>query len=246
LRDCSLPNDRVGLPFLIRFKRSELTEAANGAEHVIRNALIKLSAMSTEYENLDNTKRGIFELEQFDLVQVKGESRAVLTKIDPKLENLLASFYKESETSELVSMRIQMKWNNIGPQHVTRMNVNAITSIKSEEETVSNHVDLNDCLRLFTQPEKLTSDNPWYCSRCKKHQEAVKQMSLWKLPKYLIVSLKRFEASKADGYPFMGMSEEATKALMMNSRFSYLLQNRVIYNKLNTMVRFPLRFVFYF
>ena len=31
-----------------------------------------------------------------------------------------------------------------------------------------------------------------YCPKCKEHQEAIKQMSLWRLPNILIVQLKRF------------------------------------------------------
>jgi len=31
-----------------------------------------------------------------------------------------------------------------------------------------------------------------YCPKCKSHQEAIKQMSPWKLPKILIIQLKRF------------------------------------------------------
>ncbi len=231
--------DRVGFPFLLRFKRSELIDNEN-AEKLIRGALLKMGLVSTEIENIDETKRSNFELDRIEFYIHKGENRANITKIDLKFENLLTMFAEEAESSPLVTFKIQMKWNNSN-LHTTRMNLNRITTIKSNE-IVSPHVNLDDCLRLFTQSEKLTSDNPWYCSRCKKHQEAVKQMNLWKLPKYLIVSLKRFEASKADGYPFMNMSEEATKALMKNSRFSYLLQNRVIYNKLNTMVKFPLRY----
>ncbi len=241
LQLCSLPMDRVGFPFVLRFKRSDLIDINQDAEKLIRGALLKLSLMSTEIDNIDEAKRCNFELDRIDFIVHKGEHRANITKIDSKFENLLAMFTKEAETSPLVAFKIQMKWNNSN-LHATRMNLNRITTIKSNEN-VSQHVDLNDCLRMFTQPEKLTSDNPWYCSRCKKHQEATKQMNLWKLPKYLIVSLKRIEASKADGYPFMNMSEEATKALMKNSRFSYLLQNRFIYNKLNTMVKFPMRYI---
>lgn len=64
-------------------------------------------------------------------------------------------------------------------------------------------------------------------------------MSLWRLPKYLIVSLKRFQASKAkDSHLF---ADDPARFSMLNPRLSYLLQNRVVFNKLNTFVDFPLR-----
>jgi len=58
-----------------------------------------------------------------------------------------------------------------------------------------------------------------YCPRCKEHQTATKEISLWTLPEVLVVHLKRF----ATGRHGMG-------------RFSHLLRG-----KLNTPVRFPLR-----
>lgn len=107
------------------------------------------------------------------------------------------------------------------------------------EEELRKPYTLDDCIRLFTYAEKLTSENPWYCSKCKKHQEATKQMSLWKLPKYLIISLKRFQASKASDS--FGREDDVSRFSMLNPRLSYFLQNRVVFNKLNTFIDFPLR-----
>lgn len=67
-------------------------------------------------------------------------------------------------------------------------------------------------------------------------------MKLWRLPKYLIITLKRFQATKAsDSLALMNSDDPTIKFMMMNSRFSSLLQNRVVYNKLNTLVQFPLK-----
>jgi len=57
-------------------------------------------------------------------------------------------------------------------------------------------INLNECLNQFTLTEKLGSDDPWYCPRCKKHQEATKKFDLWSLPKVLIIHLKRFSYSR--------------------------------------------------
>ena len=51
---------------------------------------------------------------------------------------------------------------------------------------------LDDCLRLFCEEEILNNDNMWYCNKCKKHKTAKKQIKLFKLPRYLIIQLKRF------------------------------------------------------
>ena len=52
--------------------------------------------------------------------------------------------------------------------------------------------NLYDCLKLFTTEEQLGEDDPWYCPKCKKHQQAMKKFDLWKLPEVLVVHLKRF------------------------------------------------------
>ena len=54
---------------------------------------------------------------------------------------------------------------------------------------------LNDCLKLFCEEENLNKDNKWYCNNCKKHKNAKKQIRFFKLPKYLIIQLKKFQNS---------------------------------------------------
>eukprot|EP00057_Strongylocentrotus_purpuratus_P021281 XP_011675755.1 PREDICTED: ubiquitin carboxyl-terminal hydrolase 4 isoform X2 [Strongylocentrotus purpuratus] len=57
-------------------------------------------------------------------------------------------------------------------------------------------VDLNECLNLFLTEETLEKEDSWYCPACKKHQEATKKFDLWKLPKVLIIHLKRFSYNR--------------------------------------------------
>nr|XP_018632856.1 ubiquitin C-terminal hydrolase 22 isoform X1 [Nicotiana tomentosiformis] len=51
------------------------------------------------------------------------------------------------------------------------------------------------CLDLFTRPEKLGSDQKLYCENCQEKQDALKQMSIKKLPLVLCFHIKRFEHS---------------------------------------------------
>eukprot|EP00124_Ichthyophonus_hoferi_P000477 Ihof_evm7s18 gene=Ihof_evmTU7s18 len=53
-------------------------------------------------------------------------------------------------------------------------------------------VSLYDCLNLFTRQEELGNEDLWYCPNCKNHQHATKKFDLWKLPKILVIHLKRF------------------------------------------------------
>ncbi|CAI9743271.1 ubiquitin carboxyl-terminal hydrolase 19-like isoform X1 [Octopus vulgaris] len=53
-------------------------------------------------------------------------------------------------------------------------------------------ISLDHCLNLFTEPEVLSQEEAWYCPQCAEHREATKQMSIWRLPRMLIIQLKRF------------------------------------------------------
>ncbi|XP_071489174.1 ubiquitin carboxyl-terminal hydrolase 8-like [Diadema antillarum] len=51
---------------------------------------------------------------------------------------------------------------------------------------------LNDCLVRFSQPEKLSGDNATHCSHCKTNRNSKKTILIWRLPKLLLIHLKRF------------------------------------------------------
>lgn len=226
---CCKPLDRVGLPFIIVFKKSELLHANdNDIEAYVRKKLYEMCLMSVQVENL--TENG-FDLELYD----KQNEKYVPIVFDKLIEQY------EHATDSNFSIDLNLKWKN--SKAVVRTNMEKFDQINDSTQVQTNQITLDDCLKLFTQPERLTSENPWYCSKCKKHQEALKQMNVWKLPKYLIITLKRFQASKAaDNLSMLNGNEQAVKYMMMNSRLSYLLQNRVVYNKINSLVKFPLRF----
>ncbi|KAG8996062.1 CSN-associated deubiquitinating enzyme Ubp12 [Tulasnella sp. JGI-2019a] len=57
-------------------------------------------------------------------------------------------------------------------------------------------ITIDDCLNEFVKEEKLGEADPWYCPRCKKHQQATKKFDLWKVPDILVVHLKRFSNSR--------------------------------------------------
>jgi len=85
-------------------------------------------------------------------------------------------------------------------------------------------VSLEQCLHYYTQREKLEGDNAWYCGKCKKHQPAEKSVSLWKLPKVLMVTLKRFDFHN----------------LQAPSRYGMGMGGNMTYNeKIDTFVDFP-------
>ena len=66
--------------------------------------------------------------------------------------------------------------------------------IKSKEITIY------DCFEAFRTEEKLEKDNSWYCSNCKKNQEAFKKLEIYRAPNILIVQLKRFDCKTENIY----------------------------------------------
>jgi len=60
----------------------------------------------------------------------------------------------------------------------------------------SGEVSLNECLEAFTKEEVLDGDEMPTCGRCKTRRRCVKFYSLYKLPRVLVVHLKRFSPTE--------------------------------------------------
>jgi ubiquitin C-terminal hydrolase len=74
----------------------------------------------------------------------------------------------------------------------------------------------------FEKPELLDEDNKWYCSDCKVHVQANKQMQIYNVPPVLVINLKRFKGGKSK---FSNMSSWSSGGN----------------GKLSTLVDFPLK-----
>ena len=71
-----------------------------------------------------------------------------------------------------------------------------LDSIKISSKDISNYTgeySLKDLLENFSNPEILDKKNTWYCSKCKEHVQAKKTLKIYKLPKYLIIHLKKLK-----------------------------------------------------
>ena len=66
--------------------------------------------------------------------------------------------------------------------------------LNDEEDFILNdELTLEKCFNSFSKCEKLDETNEWYCSKCKKHRSGYKQLEIFRLPRYLILQLKRFK-----------------------------------------------------
>ena len=61
-----------------------------------------------------------------------------------------------------------------------------------EDFILNNELTLENCLNAFSRCEKLDESNEWYCPKCKEHRRGYKQLELFRLPRYLLLELKRF------------------------------------------------------
>eukprot|EP00466_Bigelowiella_natans_P019812 jgi/Bigna1/39959/e_gw1.37.133.1 len=52
-------------------------------------------------------------------------------------------------------------------------------------------VSLEECFSRFVQPESLDGSSMAYCSKCKEHRPATKELQIWTTPSFLIIHLKR-------------------------------------------------------
>lgn len=137
----------------------------------------------------------------------------------------------ETNVNNNVQINVTVNLKAIPNIHIVDLKLNNLKKIHSDITNNILNYTLDDCLKLFTQPEKLNEQNPWYCSKCKKHQEATKQINLWKLPNYLVIILKRFQAQKEDSSAYPDW---------VKSQYGYFFDNSVRYQKLNTFIEFPL------
>jgi ubiquitin carboxyl-terminal hydrolase 4/11/15 len=55
-------------------------------------------------------------------------------------------------------------------------------------------IKVTDCLELFTRREVLTGSESWICPSCDERRDAFKDLGLWRLPRVLILQLKRFSS----------------------------------------------------
>lgn len=58
--------------------------------------------------------------------------------------------------------------------------------------------DIRDCLDSYCAEELLTRDEVWKCPQCRKEREATKQITITRLPQFLVLHLKRFSASHSE------------------------------------------------
>ena len=73
------------------------------------------------------------------------------------------------------------------------MDISMISEETESSESEKGNLTIDDCMREFNKEELLHGDNSYYCNRCKKHEDAIKQMEIFMLPRILVLHMKRFK-----------------------------------------------------
>ena len=84
------------------------------------------------------------------------------------------------------------------------VDTNFLTEVTIHESYYTNHenniqesIPISECFNLFSKKEQLDEQNTTYCSKCKTHNQVIKKMDIYRLPKILVIHFKRF---KQKGY----------------------------------------------
>ena len=95
-----------------------------------------------------------------------------------------------SKDRPLILFAHSLKYN---PKSEIYKNMRLFNEDARNDIDAKNELTIYDSLALFHKEESLEGEDKWFCSKCKKHQNASKKMEIYKTPYYLIVQLKRFK-----------------------------------------------------
>eukprot|EP01125_Pyxidicula_operculata_P001398 TRINITY_DN11291_c0_g1_i1.p1 TRINITY_DN11291_c0_g1~~TRINITY_DN11291_c0_g1_i1.p1 ORF type:complete len:854 (+),score=174.30 TRINITY_DN11291_c0_g1_i1:15-2576(+) len=115
-----------------------------------------------------------------------------------KSENYFSSPQEEHFSVNKNFEKYKVQWNketfDSQLQPLATIKATQHSSLTKKNEKIN--TSIQDCLSLFNKPEKLSKEDSWFCSKCKKFQEATKKIDIWRFPKILVVNFKRFFFSK--------------------------------------------------
>jgi len=98
-----------------------------------------------------------------------------------KKYSILVPMFNGMGHSNIKCINCEYESNNFTPYSILGLSI-------SKDST-----SLDDCLKHYSTKEELDKDNLIKCSGCYQKTRGIKTESFWKLPKYLIINLKRFK-----------------------------------------------------
>lgn len=142
----------------------------------VLSKLIDLLHISLSYE-VKMTYRGTIknELDKMEVKSLKTWSN----HFKKQYSKILEIFYGQYH-SKIICLKCKKYSNNFDPFCLISLPI------------TSKCYSIYDCLNEFSKSEVLDSDNQWKCEKCEQLSNAQKIITFWKLPKIMIIVLKRF------------------------------------------------------
>ena len=121
----------------------------------------------------------------------------------PQYRNYGASAYERKQNAAAKHFDATLLWE-CAPEMLDRLAMNAVRPThmlaapkEGGDGGTKPGIDLQQLLERFSAREQLETDNTWYCSACKEHVRAHKQLTLWSTSDVLVVHLKRFSHERS-------------------------------------------------
>lgn len=118
-----------------------------------------------------------------------------LLRLDIWLDPLIREFVSIDSMKKIQSNEIDVEFD----------------SVQKDEEEGKRH-SIHSLIKKFCEPEVLDDQNLYNCSNCKKRVNGLKQVNIYKAPKYLIVHMKKLK----DSYGFRWSSSSSNDHLMVD------------------------------
>ncbi len=164
---------------LVSYKPEFKNYLQHDAQEVL-STLIDLLHSALSYE-VDITYQGTIKnnLDRMEVESIKMWSEHFKKQYSKILEIFYGQFH-----SRLVCTHCQKSSDNFDPFCLVTLPITDKCN------------NIYDCFNEFSKAEILNNDNKWKCEHCKQLSNAIKIISLWKVPNILIVALKRFNSLK--------------------------------------------------
>ena len=135
-----------------------------------------------EHNTIFDGKNNLEQLKEFDISKDEDPITNILNKIEKDEYCLNLVITKKSSYT------------------VEKVNLNVCEQYKKEMREEKVDFNLDTLLKYFSSKEYLDKGNEWRCSKCNNKVEASKKLSIYYVPRLLIICLSRFSREGRYGY----------------------------------------------
>lgn len=208
--DCKLEREFIGIPIMISLpkiiKRRELHELIQQySKYSILYewddaSIEKMKNYTSDYETPPSSPENPIENGSGPITITEPPFRIIPTTQIGIPQMPKTEFEDDANVYNLTGVEfLTIEWLNDRESRENNPCLSRVESVSPDNikcDLVPNYEDtvtLERCIELFSESEILEENDLWYCSKCKEHVAAQKQISLWRLPKVLVFHLKRFQ-----------------------------------------------------